>query len=140
LPKNFLVVEDNAEDAALITRAFKATAGSQAFVCRNLSEAKAYLVGAGMYQHREKYPFAHGIICDMHIGNESAVDFLKWRTESEELRALPFIVLTGTASTQESISAEEMGALEVLLKPGKYEDLRQLLRDLSDKLFKEETL
>ena len=132
--KNFLVIEDNGDDALLIKRAFHVTDGCRAVVCRNLSEAKAYLQGAGIYSDREKYPFPNAVISDLHLGYESAVDFLRWIKGTEEFRAMPVIVLTVTASTRECAHAIELGALEVLKKPSKYEDLKGMIQDLVSKL------
>ena len=132
--KNFLVVEDNPDDSLLIKRAFAATHSCHAFVCRNLSEAKDYIRGSGMYATREKFPFPNAVICDMHLGLESAVDFLKWIKASEAFRSMPVFVLSGTASTRECALARDLGAAEVLRKPAKFEDLRSMMQDLAGKL------
>lgn len=103
-------------------------------VCRNLSEAKAYLCGAGLYANRRRFPFPNAVICDLHIGYESGVDFLKWVKQREEFRAMPVIILTGTASLAECAMAHELGALEVLRKPSDFDDLQTMLADLAAKL------
>jgi len=131
--KTFLVIEDNGDDAVLIERAFRSTHECRAFICRSLSEAKDYLTGAGMYANREKYPLPNGIISDMHLGADSAVDFLKWIKFSKFV-LLPVVVLSGTSSTQECAVARELGAVEILRKPAKYEELRMMLHDLAAKL------
>lgn len=134
VPKHFLVIEDSADDALLIQRAFGATDSCSAFICRNLSEATAYLQGAGMYGNRRDFPFPNAVICDMHLGFESAVDLLGWINRSKEFQSMPVIILTGTASTRECEVAKYLGALEVLRKPAKYEDLRGMIQDLVGKL------
>ena len=132
--KNFLVIEDNADDALLIKRAFHATHSCQAYICRSLGEAKAYLDGLGIYADRDKYPIPNGIICDMHLGLESGVDFLKWIKGHEKFLSMPVFVLSGTASTRECDIARELGAVEVMRKPARFEDLRSMLHDLAGKL------
>ena len=132
--KNFLVIEDNADDALLIKRAFKSTHSCHAFICRNLSEAKAYLTGAGMYADRELYPLPNAVISDMHLGLESAVDFLQWSKTNPEFKSLPVFILTGTASTREADLAKQLGAVQIFRKPPKYEDLRTMIQDLAAKL------
>jgi CheY-like chemotaxis protein len=132
--KTFLVVEDSADDALLIRRAFAAVESCQAIVCRNLSEAKAYMMGAGLYQNRDRYPLPNAIICDLHIGFESGVDFVLWIKEHEDFKSMPVIILTGTATTSEAVAAKEKGALDVLRKPSRFEDLRTMLNDLAAKL------
>ena len=132
--KNFLVIEDNGDDALLIQRAFSFTPSCQAIVCRNLAEAKAYLQGAGAYSDRQRYPLPNAVISDMHLGLDSAVDFLRWIKASEEFRFMPVIVLSGTASTRECALAKDLGALEVLRKPSRYEDLKAMVQDVVSKL------
>lgn len=132
--KTFLVIEDSADDALLIRRAFAALEACQAIVCRNLSEAKAYMNGAGLYQDRTKYPFPNAIICDLHIGFESGVEFVVWIKAHEAFKDMPVIILTGTATTSEAVTAKQKGALDVLRKPSRFEDLRTMLNDLAAKL------
>ena len=90
--------------------------------------------GAGMYQDRTKYPFPNAIITDIHLGMESGLDFVKWVKAHPEYKDMPIYVLTGTASTREAFIAREAGAIEVLKKPARYEDLRTMLNDLAAKL------
>ncbi|HUS35522.1 MAG TPA: response regulator [Verrucomicrobiae bacterium] len=132
--KNFLVIEDNGDDALLINRAFAMTESCHAVVCRSLGEAKAYLQGAGVYTDREKYPVPNAVISDLRLGFDSAIDFLRWIRASEELRLMPVIVISGTASTHEGALAKELGALEVLRKPARYEELKWMVQDMVTKL------
>jgi CheY-like chemotaxis protein len=132
--KHFLVIEDNADDAFLIRRAFRETDTCRAFISRTLTEAKARLQRAGMYNDQEKFPSPDAVICDMHLGMNSALDFLRWINASDEFRLLPVFILTGTASSSECGEAKDLGALEVLRKPGKYEDLRGMVEVLAAKL------
>jgi CheY-like chemotaxis protein len=132
--KNFLVIEDNPDDALLIKRAFKATDSCRAFVSRTLTEAKAHLQRAGMYGDEDRFPAPDAVICDMHLGMDSALDFLEWIKARSEFSFLPVYVLTGTASTSECGRARELGALDVLKKPARYEDLRGMVEDLAAKL------
>jgi hypothetical protein len=72
----FLIIEDNAQNAILVGRVFQELGTSAAFVCRNNSEAKAYLRGAGMYADRNEFPFPNAVICDLRCGEESGIEFL----------------------------------------------------------------
>jgi|SRR4051812_8586860 CheY-like chemotaxis protein len=132
--KTFLVVEDSQDDALLIRRAFGALKDCEAFICRNLSEATSYMRGSGMYSNREQFPFPNAVICDMHIGFESGVEFLKWVKGHAQYKEMPVVILTGTATSSECIAAKEKGALDVLRKPVRFEDLQTMLNDLAAKL------
>lgn len=133
--KTFLVIEDNADNAVLVRRAFKDIETCAAFVCRNNSEAKAYMRGAGMYGDRVQFPFPNAVICDLRFGEESGIDFLRWiKSVDEEYEALPVFILANKDSPDETSAAKELGAAEILEKPGSSESLQGMLVDLASKL------
>lgn len=134
LGKTFLVIEDSADDAALIRRAFDSMESCRAFICRNISEAKAYIQGAGMYEDRNQFPFPNGVICDMRLGDESGIQFLLWLKNTSGFPKLPVVVLSGEASAKEMAKAINVGADDVLRKPARFEDLRAMMTDLAGKL------
>lgn len=70
--KKFLVVEDNPNDAFLIKRALQSN-GCAAFICRNPGEAQSYLLGAGMYEDRVRYPMPDLILTDLRMGAVSGL-------------------------------------------------------------------
>ena len=129
----FLVVENDPNDAFLITRALKnfGTCGESA-VCRNPSEAKDYLRGAGMYSNREVYPLPNVILTDLRMGSESGMELVEWvREQAPPLRDLPIIILTGSASPLQFEAAEQVGANKVCRKPTRLDELQTLLRAIA---------
>ena len=126
----FLVLEDDANDALLIRRAFT-NAACHAFVCRNTSEARAYLMGAGMYADRTRFPFPDIFMTDLRLGDESGVHFLEWLRGKEELQQLPVIVLSNSASANEVAAANSMGVSRVLQKPRDPAVLQSMIDKLS---------
>lgn len=132
--KLFLVIEDNADDAALVRAAFDSLESCSAFVCRNLSEARAYLNGSGMYADRSTHPFPRAVICDLNLGGESGFEFVAWLKTTADFTQLPVIVLTGSTREDDISAAKNRGALAVLKKPGRIEDLRSMLSDMASKL------
>jgi len=126
----FLILEDDANDALLIRRAFTNTA-CNAFVCRNTSEARAYLLGAGMYSDRSQFPFPEIFVTDIRLADESGVQFLQWMRLRPEFARLPVIVLSGAATPLEIQQAKELGASRILKKPGDPRALQEVLMELS---------
>ena len=127
----FLVLEDDANDALLIRRAFT-NAACHAFVCRNTSEARAYLVGAGMYGERSRFPFPDIFMTDLRLGDESGLQFLEWLRSKDELRHLPVIVLSGSATAKDIATAKSLGVLRVWQKPGDPFVLQQMIQKVAD--------
>ena len=133
--KTFLVIEDNADTAVLVRRAFRELETCAAFVCRNNSEAKAYLLGAGMYSNRNEFPFPSAVVCDLRFGDESGIDFLRWiKSVNENLKTLPVFILANRDSPDEIMAAKELGATEILKKPASTENFQSMLVDLALKL------
>ena len=128
------MVEDDANDALLIRLAFEALESCNAFVCRNLSEAKSYLHGCGMYADRMKHPFPNAVICDLNLQGESGVEFVAWLESSSEFKKMPIIILTGSTSERDISAARRGGVVSVLRKPARLEDLRSMLTDTGSKL------
>jgi CheY-like chemotaxis protein len=129
-----LVIEDSADDAALIQLAFDALESCRAFVCRNLSEGKAYLHGAGMYADRVKYPFPNVVICDLNLGGESGLEFIDWLERSREFKKMPVVIVTGSTSEKDISAARRGSVIAVFKKPARFEELRPMLADIAGKL------
>src|SRR5688500_18794328 len=93
-------------------RALQATPNcGSSVVCRNPSEAKAYLSGAGLYRDRNKYPFPDILITDLNMGTESGIELVDWiRKQVSPLKDLNIVILTGSASPLQFDAAERVGA------------------------------
>lgn len=131
--KTILVIEENATAAELVRGAFRDLATCTAFVCRNNSEAKAYLVGAGMYCDRREYPFPRAIVSDLVTDDHSALELVRWMKEEQSCRNLPLYILTTSTEPHEA-QAKELGAAKVFKKPASLSELQDLLNDLAMKL------
>ena len=113
---NVLVLEDDANDAILIQRAFTGPACCAA-VCRNTSEARAYFLGSGMYADRGLFPFPEVFVTDLRLGEESGIKFLAWVRAFPRSKDLPVIVLSGAATPRDILAVQRLRATRVLIKP-----------------------
>jgi two-component system, response regulator len=131
---HFLLVENDAQEAAILNNAFAAIpdCGTVA-IARNVSEAKAYLRGAGIYSDRDKFRLPSTILSSLQVAGDSGVDLLAWVKTDEELRRIPFVLLTpASASSQEIAEAKAIGSVRVAKKPGSSQDLRTMLERLAE--------
>jgi len=129
----FLVLEDDASDALLIRRAFT-NAACNAFVCRNTSEARAYLVGAGMYGDRVRFPFPDIFMTDLRLGDESGIHFLEWMRSRDELKDLPVVVLSGSTQAKDASAAKRLGVARIWQKPREAVYLQSMVNKLAREL------
>jgi CheY-like chemotaxis protein len=132
--RHFLVIENDPSQAAMLDRAFKAIpdCGTVA-IARNVSEAKAYLKGAGVYSDREKFPLPATILCSFQIDGDSGVDLLAWAKADATLRKIPFVLLTpASASPEEIAEAKATGSVRVVKMPNNSADLKKMLSWLAE--------
>jgi CheY-like chemotaxis protein len=129
----FLIVENDANDAFLIHRALQETPNcGTSVVCRNPGEAKAYLLGAGLYRDRHRYPFPDVVITDINMGGESGIELVDWvRKQAGPLKDIKVVILTGSASQLQFDAAEKVGAQGVYRKPNRLEDLQEMLLSIA---------
>ena len=128
----FLIVENDPNDALLIRRALASANCGASSICRNVSEAQAYLKGAGMYANRSKYPVPDVILTDLRMEEESGVDLVEWiRDQEPPLRDITVLILTGSASPMQFDAAKKVGAQGVHRKPARIEDLQHLLASIA---------
>lgn len=130
---HILVIEDSAEDAFLILQAIT-TADCQAFVCRKISEAKAYLEGSGLFFDRRKFPFPDAVIADLDICGESGLEFIRWLRGHVQFERLPTFVLSGSLSKEALSEAQELGVSRVMQKPQDFRMLERTLAQLTSEL------
>ena len=129
----FLIVENDPNDAFLIRRALASAKCAPASVCRNVSEAKAYLKGAGMYANRSKYPMPDVVLTDLRMEEESGIELVEWiRQQEPPLRDITVLILTGSATPLQFDAAQKVGAQGVHRKPSRLEDLHELLVSIAN--------
>jgi CheY-like chemotaxis protein len=131
---HFLLVENDPNEAAILKCAFEGIPDcGTVFIARNISEAKAYLNGAGIYSDRSKFKLPSTILSSFHIDGDSGVDLLAWAKSDVKLREIPFVLLTpASASSREIAKAKAIGSVRVAQKPGNSADLRTMLERLAE--------
>ena len=71
----FLLIEDNAEEAALIRMAFDSLDSCSTFVLPESRRSEGLPSGSVIYAQRSTHPFRKAVICDLALG-ESGVEFM----------------------------------------------------------------
>ena len=87
-----------------------------------------------MYSDRSMYPYPQMLVTDIRLGEESGVQFLRWLRSRHDLKDLPVMVISGTASAEDVRAVKQLGAGKILEKPSDPARLKELLLDLTDEL------
>jgi CheY-like chemotaxis protein len=132
-PKMLLVIEDDANDAFLLQRAFEPLAEKCVIhVCRNLTEAKCYLLGSGIYADRHAYPFPAAVVSDFKIGPDTGLDFFRWLRSHPQFATITCVLMSGSSPERALKEIREIPSLKIVQKPLTFESLLQVADDLCE--------
>ena len=128
----FLLVEDNANDASLLQRAFhKANILNPLHILRSGEEAIAYLSGKGPYKNRAEFPIPSLVLLDLKMPEVSGFEVLRWIRQHPDLRDLRVVVLSGSEDMRDVDTAYKLGANSFLIKPADFERFVEISQALS---------
>jgi CheY-like chemotaxis protein len=116
--KVILLVEDNADDAALTLRAFKRShLMNPISVARDGVEALDFLFARGAHSNRATEPLPTLVILDLKLPKLDGLGVLKAIRADERTRFLPVVILTSSKEEQDLISGYTLGANSYVRKP-----------------------
>jgi CheY-like chemotaxis protein len=128
---SILIVEDSADDLALLRRAFaRGQIANPVHVVADGEEAIAYLSGENQYADRRRYPLPALILLDLRLPRRSGFDVLRWVRRHDELSRLPVVILTMSYADPDVNRAYDLGANSYLVKPVSSDSLLQLVHAL----------
>ena len=126
-----LLVDDNADDVVLMTRAFRATAITAPLkVVHDGAAAIAYLSGTGEYADRAAHPLPALMLLDLKMPRVSGFDVLKWLRQQPALKRLPVVVLTSSSQETDVNRAYDLGANSYVVKPSGVQQIAQVAREI----------
>jgi CheY-like chemotaxis protein len=126
-----LSVDDNDVDGALLERAFKrCNIPSRLFRVSEGPQAMAYLTGHGIYADRDQYPLPDLILLDLVMPKMSGTEVLKWIRDQQELKKTAVLIFTSSEKPEDVKSTTKLGAQGYLVKPTKFEDLKNMVRTI----------
>ena len=128
-----LLFEDDDNDAFLLQRALK-KAGIENPVhrVRDGQEGIEYLLGAGQYANRSRYPFPRVVLLDLKMPRKGGLEVLEWMKTHPEYKVIPTIIFTASREQQDIATSYGLGANCFVAKPSKFEDLEHLVRILHE--------
>jgi CheY-like chemotaxis protein len=128
----FLLVEDSADDAMLIRRAFaKSRVLNPVHVAQSVEEAIAYLSGEGRFRNREEFPLPALLLLDLNSPSMDGLELLRWIRRQPGLNPLRVVVLASPDSMRDVNQAYQLGANSFLVKPVDFERFVEISQALS---------
>ena len=128
--KTVLLVEDNADDAALTLRAFrKNNIHNEIVVVQDGVEALDYLFCTSSYGDRD--PDLPGLmLLDLKLPKMNGLEVLKCVRSDERTRLLPVVILTSSRERQDLIDGYSLGANSYIVKPVSFENFLEAVKQL----------
>jgi len=134
MPKTFLLVEDDAHDAALLKLALKAeSADIHLQIVNNGVDATLYLKGEARFAPRHKFPLPRVILLDIQMPLFDGFEFLAWLRNDAPVpqRQSPVVVMSGSDRRKDIDRAYDLGANAYLIKPQAWSEFKQRLRGMA---------
>jgi CheY-like chemotaxis protein len=130
-PILILLVEDNPDHAELALRAL--AEHRVANKVQHLLDGQAaldYLFRRGAYTAPETSPRPHIILLDLRLPRVDGLEVLKTIKQSDELHAIPVIVLTTSEAEKDIMRAYHHYVNSYLVKPVGYAEFAQMMESL----------
>ena len=113
-----LLVEDNPDDAELLTYAFgKAGITNPIILVDDGEKAVRYVKGDADYSDRSEFPLPALILLDLKLPRHSGFEVLQVIRSTEATRRTPVVVLTSSNQEHDIRRAYDLGANAYLVKP-----------------------
>lgn len=128
---SFLLVEDNIDDVALLTRAF-----TQTGICNPMAHvtdgvlALDYLFARGSYVDREACALPAVVLLDLKLPRLDGIEVLKAIRASSITRCVPVVVLTSSDEPSDLIASYRHQANSYVTKPVDYLEYLGVARQL----------
>ena len=90
----------------------------------------AYLIGHGIYADRAAYPLPDLVLLDLVMPKMNGLEVLKWIRDQTELKKTAVLIFTSSERPEDVRDATRIGANGYLVKPTKFEDLKNLVRTI----------
>ena len=116
--KTILLVEDNADDEALTTRALRmAKIANDIVVARDGAEALDYVYGEGRYAGRDASQLPAVVLLDLKLPKLSGLEVLQRLRGDPRTRLVPIVVLTSSSEDEDMLKSYQFGANSYVRKP-----------------------
>jgi CheY-like chemotaxis protein len=123
------VVEDNSDDAFLVSRIIAKVCSEEVIIARDGEEATELLMKMAQDQSYQRIRL---LLLDLKLPKVSGLEVLQSIRESEVLHDLPVAVLTSSDNDYDQRRCWELGILDYIFKPLTTDRLQQVLSHNKD--------
>ena len=126
-----VIVEDNPNDAELITRVLrKQNLASNIVILKDGAEALDFIFAQGAYSDRTSREVPKVIFLDLKLPKVDGLEVLRRLKSDERTRTIPVVVLTSSTEERDLNEAYELGVNSYVTKPIKFEEFSKVVTEL----------
>jgi CheY-like chemotaxis protein len=118
MEKMILLVEDNADDEELTTRALRqAKIANEIMVARDGKEALDFVFGEGAHAGRDTSKLPAVVLLDLKLPKVSGLEVLQRLRADPRTKLVPVVVLTSSSEDEDMLTSYKCGANSYVRKP-----------------------
>lgn len=126
-----VIVEDDPNDAELITRALrKHNLANRLVLLKDGAEALDFLLGEGSYAGRLDDGHPKVILLDLKLPKVNGIEVLRKIKADERTRKIPVVILTSSREDRDLKDAYDLGVNSYVTKPIKFDEFAKVVVDL----------
>lgn len=130
---HILLVEDNRMDVELTLDAFRERRLTNSVqVAGNGQLAMDYLLGAGDYANRKRYPLPDLILLDLKMPIMDGHEVLRRIKASHPLKRIPVIILSSSKEEGDLAMTYDNGANSYLVKPVSFDGFLEVVKHIDE--------
>ena len=126
-----IVIEDDPNDAELITRVLKKHNLANKLVrLEDGAQALEFLLGKGEKNREEEHFAPRVILLDLKLPKVDGIEVLRQLKADERTRHIPVVILTSSREERDLERGYELGANSYVTKPIKFDEFAKVVSDL----------
>lgn len=126
-----LLVEDNASDAELTTRALKKiNLANKLLHVKNGAEALDFIFAKGSFSDRSVNDLPKLILLDIKMPKVDGIEVLRQIKANETTKLTPVVIMTSSKEEQDLISSYKLGVNSYVVKPVEFDNFAKAVTEL----------
>jgi two-component system response regulator len=126
-----VLVEDNPNDAELITRALKKhNLANRIVLLKDGAEALEFLFSQGNPDHPSGGPVPRVVLLDIKLPKIDGIEVLRRMKSNEQTKEIPVVILTSSHEDRDIKEAYHLGVNSFVTKPIKFEEFAKVVAKL----------